>query len=147
MRDPSAYRFRPVLLVDSPEWRTSIEQSNPGRQLAAADTMEKLQSILLNSIGVFAVIQLSSADGVRMDRIQFVANQLANWNQACFIAIGDDKLVTLKPIICQLGFAEVWLDPFRMDRLWQIAERHWSHVKWPVRSLEQQFESGLPWAE
>ncbi|MEE2825826.1 MAG: hypothetical protein VYE64_04275, partial [Planctomycetota bacterium] len=64
----------------------------------------------------------------------------------CFVAVVDDRLSGLRKEISQFGFCEVLDNLFQANRFETLLDRSRRGIVRPFSHIEQQVQSGLPWA-
>jgi len=136
-----------VLILESTgKWETAIKQWQPGVRVRPVSDLDPLADAIRLQAGPLAIIEIGGEIPEMIERLKFVRFHANAPLHPCFVAVVDDKLSGLRKEISQFGFCEVLDNLFQANRFETLLDRSRRGILRPFPHIEQQVQSGLPWA-
>lgn len=132
-----------IVAVQSPAWCSSIRQHFPPAQLSWVLGVESIEKTAIEIQAVVAIVELRSRNAAKIcEKISSLANNSQN---VCLIAVGDEKLGKIKPLLHASGFHASYWSLLQTPGIVQAVTRHIESLPTRDHSVEQIVESTLPW--
>ena len=136
-----------VLILESTgKWETAIKQWQPGVRVKPVSDLRLLAEAIRVQAGLLAIMEIRGRIPEMIERLKFVRFHANAPLHPCFVAVVDDRLSGLRKEISQFGFCEVLDNLFQANRFETLLDRSRRGIVRPFSHIEQQVQSGLPWA-
>ncbi len=132
-----------ILLAQSARWRTAIAKLDLPCDLIHAIDVDDLMTEAKSHFGSVAAIELTPK---KIGPLCQAVAQIANApSQLRLVALGSPACADWNPLVQLASFAEAYFSTTDLNRLPPLIKNHFRSIQWPKLTLEQQFESRLPW--